>query len=51
MMCPAPLQVERVYKRETGAKVLEAWPNEYFLEQVGSSAGCLFALVYHAAVR
>lgn len=28
------VQIERVYKADKGAKVLEAFPNEYFLDQV-----------------
>lgn len=29
-------QIERIYKADKGAKVLQAYPNEYFLDQVGA---------------
>lgn len=31
---PSFPQIERVYRADKGAKVLEAFPNEYFLDQV-----------------
>lgn len=34
LLLPSSHQIERVFKRETGAKVLEAWPNDYFVDQV-----------------